>query len=66
VNAAANDTPWIGDCVTPRMACGGSTPIASSTVGTMSMTCAYWWRISPLPLIPFGQCTMKGSATPPR
>ena len=59
-------TPWIGDCVTPRIVFGGSTPSRSSTVGTMSMMWAYWARTSPLDAIPFGQWTMNGSDTPPR
>jgi hypothetical protein len=33
--------PCIGDCVTPRICVGGSTPSASSTVGTISMAWAY-------------------------
>ena len=46
-NVCAKLTPSIGDCVTPRIASGGSMPSASRTVGTMSMACAYWVRISP-------------------
>ncbi len=48
-------TPSMGDWVTPRIVAGGSTPSRSSTVGTMSMTCAYWVRTSPLALMPAGQ-----------
>ena len=44
----------------------GSSPSRSSTVGTMSMMCAYWVRTSPFALMPFGQCTMNGSDEPPR
>ena len=33
--------PSIGDCVTPLMLVGASRPSASSTVGTMSIACAY-------------------------
>ena len=32
----------------------------------MSTAWAYWVRISPLALMPFGQWTMNGSVTPPR
>ena len=40
-------------------------PKASYTVGTMSETWAYWWRISPLALMPAGQWTTIGSDEPP-
>ena len=59
-------TPWIGAWVTPLIVAGGSTPRASRTVGTMSMMCAYWSRISPRAWMPFGQCTRNGSQAPPR
>ncbi len=52
--------------MTPRIAAGGSMPSTSSTVGTMSMMCAYCVRTSPLAAMPWGQCTMNGSETPPR
>ena len=32
----------------------------------MSMMCAYWFRTSPLALMPAGQETMNGSQAPPR
>ncbi len=54
-------TPWSGLWVTPLMVAGGSMPRRSSTVGTMSMRCAYCGRISPLLGMPFGQETMNGS-----
>jgi hypothetical protein len=59
-------TPWSGDCVTPRTVAGGVRPNASSTVGTMSVMCAYWVRTAPRAWIPAGQCTRNGSAVPPR
>ena len=59
-------TPWSGAWVTPRIAAGGSMPSRSSTVGTMSMMCAYWVRTSPLAVMPAGQWTMNGSLAPPR
>ena len=59
-------TPCSGDWVTPRIALGGSMPSRSSTVGTMSMMCAYWVRTSPLAVIRCGQDTMNGSLAPPR
>ena len=65
-NVCAKLTPWIGDWATPRIASGGSTPSTSSTVGTMSMMCAYWVRTSPRAAIPAGQCTRNGSLVPPR
>jgi hypothetical protein len=55
-----------GDCVTPRIAPGGSTPMASSTVGTMSIACAYCVRISPRAAMPAGHAMMNGSVEPPR
>ncbi len=59
-------TPWMGDWVTPLIAAGGVRPSASRTVGTMSMMCANWVRISPRALKPRGQCTRNGSLVPPR
>ena len=35
-------------------------------VGATSMTWWNWERISPLPLIPFGQCTMVPLRVPPQ
>jgi hypothetical protein len=46
--------PCIGDWLTPRIWAGGWTPSRSSTVGTMSMMCAYCVRTSPLGPEPLG------------
>jgi hypothetical protein len=59
-------TPSIGAWVTPRMVAGGWMPRASSTVGTRSMMCPYWVRISPRAVILAGQEMMHGSVVPPR
>ncbi len=34
-------TPSIGSCSTPYTRCGAGSPVASSTVGRMSMA---WWN----------------------
>ena len=44
---------------------GASMPSASSTVGTTSVTWAYWPRTSPLAAMPFGQWTTNASLMPP-
>ena len=46
---------------------GGVMPTSSSTVGTMSMACAYWRRTPPPSVArrPAEARTMQGSATPP-
>ena len=41
-------------------------PRASNTVGTRSMMCPYWGRISPWAAILAGHETMHGSVVPPR
>ena len=64
--SCAKLTPCSGDWVTPRIVAGGSMPSTSSTVGTMSMMCAYCVRTSPRAAMPRGQETMNGSEAPPR
>ena len=58
-------TPCSGDCGTPRIVAGGSIPSTSSTVGTMSMMCAYCSRTSPvcvMPLRPADDERVRGPA----
>ena len=59
-------TPSIGFCWTPFTDIGCGSCAASRIVGAMSMT---WWncvRISPLPVIAFGQCTIVPLRVPPQ
>ena len=44
---------------------GAPTPVTARTVGATSMAWVYWRLSSPRAVIPAGQCTISGSATPP-
>ena len=59
-------TPWIGFWCTPSTEIGSGSPAASRMVGATSMTWWNWERISPLALIPLGQCTMVPLRVPPQ
>jgi len=58
-------TPSNRLCTWPLIVSGGSTPRASSTVGTRSIAWWYWVRSSPRTLMPAGQEMMHGSQLPP-
>ena len=56
----------MGLCVTPLTETGSGNPAASRMVGATSIT---WWnceRISPLALMPLGQCTTVPLRVPPQ
>ena len=65
-NVCAKLTPSSGVWVAPCSFAGGAMPSASSTVGTMSIACAYCVRTSPRAAIPAGQARTNGSVEPPR
>src|SRR5688572_670890 len=57
--------PAIGVCLIPLTIFGAGMPTASRIVGTTSITLAYCRRISPLVLMPAGQCTAMPALLPP-
>ena len=56
----------MGRCSTPFTIVGSGSVAASSTVGATSITWENWLRISPLALIPFGQCRTIPLRVPPK
>ena len=58
--------PSIGACWTPLTKVGSGRPAASRTVGATSMTWQNWDRVSPLLVIPAGQCTIVPLRVPPQ
>ena len=57
--------PSIGIWATPAASAGASRPMASNSVGVMSLTWWYWGRTAPVLANPAGQEMMSGSRTPP-
>ena len=58
--------PSMGSWPIPSTVFGSGRPMASRTVGPMSMQCVNWVRISPPALILPGQATTIGFRVPPR
>ena len=66
LNAYSVLAPSKGACCTLFTIVGAGIRAASRTVGAMSITWQNCERISPLPLMPFGQCTIVPLRVPPK